>query len=541
MCGRREPNAEMDVEMGSIRKIIIKYEKIIVFLLIVSFFVFYSYRTGLLGSGYHLVDDHDILRISQDIKKTGFINTLYTWFLSDLHIRFRPVYWIARVTETYFLGTDWFFWHLFKAFGIGVCTYLLYFFARKMQLNVYCSLLFSGIYLFGPQCEMAWRLGPQEGLGMFFMVFSLIAAVYYHEKHSMPRLVFLMGSTAVMMGTKESFLILGPAIVLFLLYLEWGSLQEFSLKGCLRCCIRNRVYILCTGILCTVCILVIIFYVGTNSIEYAGIDQGFSLNDYKNAVWGIWSGNLRPYLHVLKYAVVLAVLLCAYYLEHEDAGRKIFLRCCELALVGYFLAAESVLYAKSGMFARYLLPVVAGIFLYTVIFTAGFFIRGRGTKFLYHIGLTVLFFSLLAKSGIGSAAAAHASDGTDTTAMLRQVSDIAKEIDGRSTDIIVSLYWGECNFSAANYLQDIYDLPKVYSIQNGSVSSDTLAYDVYQGAGEEQRDGIAVEDAQIYVEINGSLQELFQNTGIDTERMKTETIGSYTIYYSKDNNDFKGD
>ncbi len=514
---------------STVKNTFLNHEKIIMFLLITGAFVIYAWQKGLLCSGYHLTDDHEIVRISRNIKDNGYFHTLILWMRVDLHIRFRPVYWIVRTAQVFFWGTDWFLWHLAKSVEAGICYFLMYVFARKMKQNVYCSILFSGLHLLGKQYETVWRLGPQENLGMLFLALALIAAVDYHEKRSGKQLVFLMAVTALMMGTKESFLILGPVLAGFLLYLEWSSLNEFSIKGCFRCVVHNRAYVIYTSMLSLVCILVILFFVGTDSIGYAGIDHSFSKNDYIQAVWNIWSGNLRPYLHYLKYAFVLAVLVCAYYLEQENAAKKVFLRLCEMALAGGILAAESMLYAKSGMSARYLLPAVTGIFLYVVIFTSGFFACRKGTKFLYHIGITIMFFSLSVQSGIGSAAAGYASEGTGTTSMLHRINDIAQELDGEDTDILISMFHGEWNLSAASYLQESFNLHRVFTIQQDS--RDVLAYDAYQVSGEESANGLEIKDAQIYVEVDGALQEVFQSAGIRTDSLKKETIGYFTIYY----------
>lgn len=58
-------------------------------------------------SGYHFLDDHELIRIEQSASQgQPLIMTMNRWICNDLWWRFRPFYWVERVTAGYLFGSN---------------------------------------------------------------------------------------------------------------------------------------------------------------------------------------------------------------------------------------------------------------------------------------------------------------------------------------------------------------------------------------------------------------------------------------------------
>ena len=111
-------------------------------------FWFMGYN-GVLESGYHFVDDHEIYTIGRDILEYGFCGTMYRWISNDFHSRFRFTYFLIRVTECYFFGDIFILWHVFQTFTAAGSLFLSYVFARKMKCAIWGAYVFAIIIFIG--------------------------------------------------------------------------------------------------------------------------------------------------------------------------------------------------------------------------------------------------------------------------------------------------------------------------------------------------------------------------------------------------------
>ena len=256
--------------------------------------VLYAYKIGLLHCGYFFADDHEIARLHGGIERDGLFTTMKLWIEADTNLRFRPAYWVFRVLESYLCGTHVILWHLIKACEISLCAWLGFVFARKMNVSYFVSVLFGVIGFFGTQCAVVYRLGPQEPQALIWLFLGLICAVNYVKKEKKRRWIigFHIFMT-LMMLTKESFLILAPICVFFLLYLELqkeyiGDEKLLSAIG--KIMKRHLVTIIYEAVVCVACLCVIVFHSGVSSTGYAGLDASYSTGDYLTGMWAIWTG-----------------------------------------------------------------------------------------------------------------------------------------------------------------------------------------------------------------------------------------------------------
>ena len=107
---------------------LIKSKLILVFFAFLIFWFLFLILSGSLFSGYQLVDDHEILTIHNQLvsSSNNVLLVSKNIITSDLEAtgRFRPFYYIHRILETRFFGTNFLLWHVYT----GLLTVLTSFF-----------------------------------------------------------------------------------------------------------------------------------------------------------------------------------------------------------------------------------------------------------------------------------------------------------------------------------------------------------------------------------------------------------------------------
>jgi hypothetical protein len=105
-------------------------------------------------------DDHELPVIAEQLRTEGFFPTLASW-LDEGRGRFRPGYWVIRVTETAIWGLDTRGWYLDRAALLLASLWAGYLLAR-LRFTRGVSVLAALLLVAGPQAESFGRLGPQE-------------------------------------------------------------------------------------------------------------------------------------------------------------------------------------------------------------------------------------------------------------------------------------------------------------------------------------------------------------------------------------------
>jgi hypothetical protein len=322
-------------------------DKIVIISLIIFVFLFLLI-SGTINSGYHFVDDHEVIKIKNDLKTSSLISVSEKWVNEDLKSngRFRPFYYIHRVIETKFFGSDFFLWSLYT--GILWCMALIFFYSgmRKQKFAWEESIIFLIIVFIGPQCSVWWRLGPGESLGMvllalsFYFMSKSIDKKNYHINNFL--FIFFLVLSSL---TKESFLIIIPAMVFLKIWNEkiliWTSLKESFYK--------NTILVIPLMIF-AIELYIVRYHVG---ITYAGLETGFS-----NIMVSIISTSLhflKTYLNLIIVASVM-LIICGYI-------KKIPVKIKLLPLIFFLLVLipNIILYSKSALVERYLLPSSLGL------------------------------------------------------------------------------------------------------------------------------------------------------------------------------------
>ena len=154
--------------------------------------------------------------------------TIHSWYQSvvsdavDVQ-RFRPLY-MAYVA----IGASWFarnplVWHLVTLLWGAISLFLFYCVARRLGASIVAAIVFVALLALSGNQSWIWvNLIPQETLGVLFL--SIAAWAFSHAPVSRFRGRWdALGMLALIFAglTKESFILVFPAMLILRLFLEW--------------------------------------------------------------------------------------------------------------------------------------------------------------------------------------------------------------------------------------------------------------------------------------------------------------------------------
>jgi hypothetical protein len=322
---------------------------LIVIIIILGTFFFLGI-TGNFNTQYHFLDDHQIIRIANELKTGSTVSVAKHWLTEDLNIRFRPLYFLHRVAEAKVFGNNLILWSVWTA--ILACATFTFFYLgmRKLKFSVLESLLFIMLTFVGQQMAIWWKFGPNETIGMFFLGLTFYFITNCNKRYTLNTVLFCL-CLIFASWCKESFTIVIPAFIFFKLWYEKNFL---SLS--IRNIFRKNFLVIIPLIVMIINLYIIIFVVGTDKIEYAGLDPNISttvlgvLKIIKNSLF--------------KFDVIILLMLGFLYYELKDEKKFIQLikKLFFPAVFAFLIVVPNlILYAKSGMSERYFLPSTVGL------------------------------------------------------------------------------------------------------------------------------------------------------------------------------------
>ena len=511
---------------NNIEEISIKeYAAAAVFFMLLMFW-FMSF-TGVLQSGYHFVDDHEVYTIGRDFKEYGFWGTMYKQLSGDLRQRFRFTYFLIRVTECYFFGDNFTLWHVFQTITAAAGLFLSYMFARKMKCSVLGAYVFAVmIYVGAGQSAVWWRLGPQENLGTILFMLTVLGLHGYMKKNKVGYLILSIVLTILLGGIKEAFLLILPLLPVWITYWEIRrSGQTVSRHSFWITAKKRWVYYLAAYLVFLIDIGIIVLYVGTNKIGYAGIDTSYGIIDYIRAIWGIVKGRLGLYIIMTIIGILFVIIpVCISQIKEE---RKLLCFVPHIIIpilsFGYFLGVQFILHANSGMYERYLLPTTIA-FAYFWMIDMNDFIKSRSRyPSAYYIFVVLMAAVLFRGVNDEDRARSYAEDGINTTAMLNKVSEYADE----KPNVLVGIEY-EQDFSASAYLQEKCNIQSTYNLCY-SAREDDLVRDGYRYSADEPR-AITPDEIQIFMGYLHIITPIMDEYGISQQDFECYMYGNYVLY-----------
>lgn len=340
-----------------------KYSCAKILFLIVCLWFLMLLANGSLWAGYHLTDQHTIFTNyydSSNHENTNVINHLINQWrsrvLSDLSLgRFRPVWSLHFLIETKFFGINLLGWSLYTGFLAVLTTLCFFVFGILIEFSIIESLLFSLIITIGRQTAIWWQLIPSEIIGTFLLSVTLIfmALSIRASKHNdIYEFLFLICG-GLMSLAKESFIICIPALMFGKLWLFY-NLKSSSWLEALK---RSILSLSGLSIIFISELLVIKYGIGFNGTGYAGF-EGVKIVGMLRVIKGYGVIGIPLLITVLVYGKILTKsspfsLQALKNLPHNP-----------ISLFTVILLPQILLYAKSGLYDRYILP---GIFGYSFL------------------------------------------------------------------------------------------------------------------------------------------------------------------------------
>lgn len=347
---------------------------------------------GTMNSGYHLIDDHEFYRYWNTISERGLWEAIKINVKGDLAIRYRPLYIILRTIGVAIFGTDTILWSICKATEITAALQIFYIFARK-EISIFFSGVFAIMIMWGSQSEIWWRLGPQESFGMLLFAAALLSTYYLKEKNVWYNKVVFTVFLILLSLQKESFWVSVPWFGLLLFAYECKNKDDQNKGLCLKKFFKRHLpesMVVLAVFAMDMCM--ILFVVGTDKVSYAGYSSDLNWKFYVFQTWKNLVGECAPY--ILSLVIVILISYIGYH-------KKLLGKSCilQLAACMYLFLAELVIYAKSGMESRYLLPWVISV-LY-VVFILGYRFWTENSRMKVTIaGLSIVFILILGKDVI---------------------------------------------------------------------------------------------------------------------------------------------
>jgi hypothetical protein len=309
--------------------------------------------SGAVTSGYHLVDDHQIIFFAHKLSDVEFnvFDAIKECVSTDLKVRFRPFYYIHKMFIVSILHANFTAWQVYVCVLAVLSSFFFTLFARKNGFTLPESLLFPFLIFCGGQSEIWWRLGPAETIGIFLLslaLFFMCQSVYANTKKNIYNSSFILLSIIASLS-KESFILSLPALAFWKVWI-WKNHNEEKWTEA----VRNNLYsILILLFVAVVEILIILLVLRKTDFGYAGVDGvnvTLLLNTFKSLMF-------RNGLGILVLIAVLIILL-----SRNVSKKNLFSSAISpIILLMMFCGPQIILYAKSGIFSRYMLPATIGL------------------------------------------------------------------------------------------------------------------------------------------------------------------------------------
>jgi len=501
-------------------------------------------------SGYHLTDDHEMLRIAGDLRTSNhnIIETTVTWIKRDLSIRFRPFYFIHRILEIAIFGTNFTILSAYTALLSILSSFLFFIFGRKIGLNFVESVFFSCFILIGPQFCIWWRLGPNETIGMVMLSISLVfAAMPLHSKKFKTLYdIFLIFFLLLSSLSKESFILLIPAILLLKIYLSMDSCN----KSFFEAIKQNAFPIVSLSIIFIVEMVIVLFFVGTSKLGNAGIDGNMSLKSLGKTAADFFSTGAIP-IWVVISILFLVIVLILFIKEKKAFLKALLLKKKEIVFI--FISAfliifpQWVLYTKSGIKDRYLLPGMMGVSFFIVYLMRC--IRRTRVQWLYVIVLLLLSGAVLTNIRATHGDAATFAGMGEVNSRLFSFIDKNSDLD---TPIIIAsdpFFNYEDTISMQVYMREtlkrsnIYFYP-IFSRKKYNAFGNSIIENYYrvfnQALVSKNQD---IREFKLILLLSGNMQkkllkELRRDFNFDKRYYRTKSIGRYFLLRYESNKMF---
>ena len=329
-----------------------QYERIMKKAAAIIFFLVFWFAflgaSGSLTSGFHFTDDHQIIYFDGALQKgAGAIESAIGWIANDASSgRFLPLYYVHRLLEIKFFGSNFLAWGIYDAILAWAASALISIALIFWGFRLLEAILMPLILFMGFQSAVWWRFGTAETIAMPLVGVMLLAAVMgARRKGILPDVVFIVAGLLLMLA-KENFIPFIPA----LLFLKIWMSREGA-DGWASAARKNLLPVIILLAVSAAGLLFIKFFIGTTGIGYAGYD-GFRAGPFMAALVNY---SFASHAWLVPAGVALA-------LATAPKEKRIFFPEVLPSLILLFLSVvpQALIYAKSGVAERYILPGAFG-------------------------------------------------------------------------------------------------------------------------------------------------------------------------------------
>lgn len=306
----------------------------------------------LFNCGYHLVDDWEFLFFNAMKLRGGetTLNIVKTVVQDDLSNRFTPIHYAVRTLYSLLVGnTSILPYSISKLAETILCMVFLHKIARKRGYAFVPTVMFVLVSMVGYQSCAWWKLGTHEIQSLLLFCLGFYFLLLYLERNRKWYAVLSSICLLLMCGYKESFLILMPFIMLYVVYNEMNQ-KRVTVKALFYTIKKRWGILFIYGVLFIVPIFLLLFVIGTNG--YGSGNFGFVGSAEKSRV--AWDYALENDLKWLKFfGILCGAILLTFYDKIKKYWKELLLAVC-------FILPQIVIYHASGITAHYMLPGMLG-------------------------------------------------------------------------------------------------------------------------------------------------------------------------------------
>ena len=345
--------------------------------------------SGILFSEFHFEDDH-MIEINEDVNvgNKSVLQAYKKWQAFDLTYRFRPISYAPIIAQSKLFGLYFPWWYLvFCMFGVFTCYYL-YRFCKLINFTNVESFLFAFFVTGGIQTVSYWHLGYSEPQGLLFLSIALVfmaKSCIEQQKKSLNTLLFIF-FTIVSSVSKESFVLILPAMIFWFVWFQ-SKYNQLSFFQSIR---KNIVPVLFLG-LTLLAELYLIKRIGTNKISYAGFDVNFF---DPSKIWALvnvyWFKNFLILIPLFIFSSVLIIKEIRAHLK-----QLVFTHFPIIILTILIALPQFILYFKTGINERYLVPAILGAAFFNIYLIYYFNRSKKITSFFKYALSGIIVFVLL--------------------------------------------------------------------------------------------------------------------------------------------------
>ena len=375
---------------------------------------------GTITSGYHLVDDHEFLRWIYQMQNQGksVWELIAKQLRQDFTWRYEPAYYATRILSTRLFGINLIGYSLVKAVEITLSCIFLYYCGRQMGAAKVYSFLFAALSLVGYQSAVWWKLGPQESQCTMFFAMGFYCMLRFLDNNRKCWALLSIALFFVMSNFKESFILLIPFLMMYVLYSELEKDEtRLTWSKIWKCICHQFWYLLTLGFIFLALVFIIVVFVGVNDYDMVGLDASVSLKVYVEALQGSFANDLKWYK---RFGILLVLILLTYWEDLKKLWK-------EILLIVVFLLPQLIIFGQTGIAERYILPSSIAFSLFFVIMVSKRNILSGKRKILYQLCIILL---LMAHGRVTLREADYFRyRGESVTTMLETVLEISKETE----------------------------------------------------------------------------------------------------------------